>query len=541
MLNFKIIQMAQYLNAKPFICVKSSVFFEFQARRMEELFGVQMHMNRCAPDNLGTMTALFMHLIRHVNHSPIAMAPYLRDTLRELLFSENIERFGMFFLPSLDLDNGTINGIMKEDSLQCRKDMTGSIRAVKSRPATNLLNLTTEPSSQFPIGNAPSWADIIHVLYHEPMKLLHTWIWDPDWDTDDIAAKLFLHFTRQFWLTIQEDRITSAIHVIPDPDNLEEAMKTWTVPSLLSTLTEITCLPSSHGLKGKFPGKGHRAFRDWVDIFFPTPEKSQHKESVWKELYTRGYIKEFHDHLLDMSPRQAADLQTRLGDIFEQLQCIPIAAPSTPTTPGQLWKTADQRILFFANPLHYKIERVAPRTRAGTTVFRVKASRNMINARLDKELDGVDVGDGQRARRRLKNAHKRQQARKSAMQKNRRDPPNRTRTNKTAADVDIEQDRAQTNAGNSDPNHPIQLSSPIKRATRKLVLSSEEDYDSDPTGYNRDQTSGEDYLPSWNVMTQPNSNGSGDEMDEDDDMEESDGGADEDYDMDASDDEMEID
>src|ERR1700739_3390375 len=100
---FEIIQMTRYLKAKPFICVKSSIFFEFQARRMEELFGVQMHMKRCAPDNYGTMTALFMHLIRHVNHSPIAMAPYLRDTLHDLLFSENIERFGMFFLPDLDL------------------------------------------------------------------------------------------------------------------------------------------------------------------------------------------------------------------------------------------------------------------------------------------------------------------------------------------------------------------------------------------------------------------------------------------------------
>ena len=489
--------MARYLKSKPFICIKSSVFFEFQARRMEELFNVQMHMSRCAPANYGTMTALFMHLIRHVNHCPIPMAPYLRDTLYDLLFDQNIERFGMFFISDLDLDNGDINGIMAEDSLQCRKDMTGSIRPNQSRPRRNILTFNTEPSAQFPIGHAPSWADIKHVLHHEPMKLLHTWIWNNDWDSNDVAGQLFIHFTRQFWMTIQEDCFVPTVctdHSQPDPDTLEEAMSTWTVPSLLSTLNRITCLPSNHGLAGNFPGKRHRAFRDWVPIFFPSPDNPQHKFSVWKELYVRGYIKEFHDHLLEMSPAEAMHLQDRLGDIFERLQCIPFATPSTPTNLGQLWKTEDESILFYANPRHYKLERVAPKSRAGTSVFRVKASRDMINARLDKELDGIDIGDGKRARQRLRNAQYRPIARRSVKQRNNRVPPTRNKQNETQADT---------------------IHSPAKRATRRIVLSPDCGDELTPSP----RSSSPD-LPGWNVLSEQSDSSGEDEDAESNQMDE---------------------
>jgi hypothetical protein len=342
-------------------------------------------------------------------------------------------------------------------------------------------------------------------------------------------------------------------------------MRTWTVPSLLSTLRDITCTPSSHGLKGKFQGKGHRAFRDWVDVFFPQPDKPQHKHSVWKQLYERGYINDFHEHLRKMPPRDAAHLHTHLGDIFGRLQCVPCSTPSTQTSVGQLWKTADEKIIFVANPLHYKIEQVAPRTRAGTTVFRVKASGDMINARLDKELDGVDVGAALRAQKRLKNA-KRVQARRSVAQKNKRVPPKRNQKKDVQLEDEVE-----------DTDHPVQLQSSATRAGRRIVLSSEgdagtgynrddssqgedEDHDGgcraagssthkkspakrttgritlspevedgdDMDGYNQDDSCMDDYLPSWEVLTRGNS---GDDMDLDDETD-----SDEDYDMNGDED-----
>src|SRR5580698_7334499 len=187
--------MKNYLKAKPFIYVKSKIFFEFQARRMEELRNVQKLLYRNQDKNYGTITTVLMHLIRHVSHSPIAMAPYLRDALCDLRFNESMATFGMFFLQDLDLDNCVMPGIEEEDSQQCRRDMTGKAHTKKSRPTRNM---NTEPDSQFPIGNAPSWAEIIDVLYHEPMKLLRTWVWDEDWDTDKVAGDLFIKFTRQF-------------------------------------------------------------------------------------------------------------------------------------------------------------------------------------------------------------------------------------------------------------------------------------------------------------------------------------------------------
>jgi hypothetical protein len=395
--------------------------------------------------------------------------------------------------------------------------------------------------------------EITHVLYYEPMKLLRTWEWDEDWPVNDIAGNLFLRFTRQYWMTIQEDRL---IGEMPDPDNLEQAMKIWTVPSLLTLLREITCVPSSHGLKGKFQGKAHCSFKDWVDVFFPPPDKRQHKGSMWKELYTRGYIHEYHNRLLEMSDAEAEDLRMHLGDIFENMQCIPCVVPSTATNPGQLWKAADERVLFWANPLHYKIERVAPRTRRGGTVYRIKASRDMINARLDKELDDVDIGDGMRARRRLRNAHKRTLTRQSHAQKNKRVPP--ARNIKKATEVEAshhvseselpqpsatkratrrvvissedgcnggEQDEAIHPVSDSEPQQPT----PAKRRARRPVVSSEDDNQ----GYERDASSHDDVLPSWTVLNQPTSQSSDDDMDGNYDMQ--DGIVDDDFDMEDGD------
>jgi hypothetical protein len=472
--------MNDYLDGSPFICVKSEVFFEFQARRMQELYNVQMRMSRHRGDNYGTSTALMMHLSRHVSHSPIAMAPYLRDTLRDKLFEENRERFGMFFVDGLVLEEGTIEGIPEKDSAECRKDMSRTALAKKkSRPSKGILSLNADPSSQFPLGNAPSWADITHALRHDPMKLLHAWTWDEEWSTDDIAADLFIHFTRQYWFTVHPSFLISEERR-PAPNNLEESMQIWTVPSLLSILKQPTCIPSNHGLKGKFQGKGHRAFRDWVQVFFPLPNDPQHKDSVWRELYKYGYIQEYHAQLSKMSAVDGRVVSDSLGDVFERLQCIPSAAPSTPTNQGQLWKTADEQVIFWANPLLYRIEQVAPRTRAGGTVCRVKASRDTINALLAQELHGTDINNWRRDRRRLRIAHEKQKARKSTKKKNARVPPKKKALMNPSANV------APNSSSDGDSNDDLKQPrpSPVKRATGRVIITSE---DSDNEAGNNDE------------------------------------------------------
>jgi hypothetical protein len=387
---------------------------------MLELFNVQIHMARHRAENYGTVTAVLMHLIRCVNHSPIALSSYLRETLKELRYEEKRERFRMFFLHDLDLENGTIQGIDEEDSPQCKFDMSKTALAKKPRPTRHIL-ANTDPSSQFPIGNAPTWPDIVHLLRHEPSKLMRTWVWDPDWSVDEDAATLFKAFTRQYWLTIQKDRfITSQ----PKPDTLEEAMEVWTIPSLVSLLSEITCLASNHGLDGRFHGTGHRAFRDWMNVFFPSPEKPQHRDSVWRELFSDGaYISEYHGALETMSNADVTRLQLQLGDIFGRLQCVPNALESTATSVGRLWKGSDGMVEFCANPLHYRIEKVSPTVRTPTDALRLKATREAILDGLAAELEGVDIDSSRRARRRDRNAQKKKNARKSGNKRNARKPP----------------------------------------------------------------------------------------------------------------------
>ena len=201
--DFLLAQMNTYLEEFPLLCVRSADFFEFQERRMLELSNVQFHMAKHRSENYGTVTSLLMHLMRLVDHSPIPMAPYLRDALMDSHYDQVVERFGMFFLHELDLEHGTIGGIDKEDSPECKFAMSKTALASK-RPISKKLFANTDPTAQFPLGNAPTWTDIVHILHHEPIKLMREWIWDPNWDYDPVVSGLFVNFTTHYWLTIQK-------------------------------------------------------------------------------------------------------------------------------------------------------------------------------------------------------------------------------------------------------------------------------------------------------------------------------------------------
>src|ERR1700728_3314532 len=106
------------VGATPILAVKTEVYFKFQIRRMKELQNVQTHLSKYRPANYGTMTAVLMHMIRHIPHSPVAQTGYLRDALRDLRFHEVMDRFGTFFLHDLDLEHATLFEI-EQDSNEC--------------------------------------------------------------------------------------------------------------------------------------------------------------------------------------------------------------------------------------------------------------------------------------------------------------------------------------------------------------------------------------------------------------------------------------
>ena len=74
--------METYLEkAKPILAVKSKIYFKFQIRRMKELQNAQNHLSQYRPSNYGTITAVLVHMLRQIPHSPVAKTGYLSDAL----------------------------------------------------------------------------------------------------------------------------------------------------------------------------------------------------------------------------------------------------------------------------------------------------------------------------------------------------------------------------------------------------------------------------------------------------------------------------
>lgn len=299
--------MRTYLTGRPLRCIRSETFFQFQARRMMELKNLQFTMARARPPNYGTITAVIMHLIKHVTHTPIPMAAYLRDALRSLRATSIPVRFGMLFLHDLDIPGGTVREIVAEDSEGCKKDMQKARTYSVRRPVA----IDSGPTAQFPIGNAPTWEDITNILHLNPTSFLREWLFSPMWHVHDQASALFIQFTVDYSCTLDRRALLAGAPQHP-AGNLESAMNFWTVSSLTELLTHARFVPSNHGLRGTLQGHSHRSFVEWKEIFFPGMEKMGGLNSVWKELWEAGYIHEYHELLEDSSDEEIEELDTSL-------------------------------------------------------------------------------------------------------------------------------------------------------------------------------------------------------------------------------------
>ena len=168
--------MDTYLEqANPILAVKSELYFKFQIRHMKELQNAQIHLSQYWPSNYGTITAVLVHMLRQIPHSPVAKTSYLCDALRDLHFYKVMDKFGTFFLHKWDLENASLPGIEQEDSNDCLLAMSRvkSLRQIKEKRAVDTALLANEePTEQFPMGNAPSWDEITSTMARNPKLLM---------------------------------------------------------------------------------------------------------------------------------------------------------------------------------------------------------------------------------------------------------------------------------------------------------------------------------------------------------------------------------
>jgi hypothetical protein len=160
------LQMAEYLQSDPILWVSSSTLLKFIRRRMVELQNVQLMLSKIHPPNYATVTCLLMHLIRHIPVNPLPKLGFLRDTLVDLQFGPVVEHFGMFFIHDIDLRSGFIRRIDAEDSLEAKEVMKHVLKVQQEMVRNSC------PTEVFPLGNAPSWSEVVKTMSYDPELLV---------------------------------------------------------------------------------------------------------------------------------------------------------------------------------------------------------------------------------------------------------------------------------------------------------------------------------------------------------------------------------
>jgi hypothetical protein len=382
-----------------------------------------------------------MHLIRHAATTPINKLRYLNAALVDVKFGPTIERFGMFFLHDLDIDTGTIEVLESEDDREVAKVMKLEQRAKRlKRNAPRIQN--SEPDSFFPYGDSPAWSIIVNALRDSPETMMRSWIWNPAWDRHRQASHLFCQMTIDLWLVVVDKALVGQV---PHPANLKEAMQVWTVTSLQETFLHCRFIASNHGLRGPRTGQKQPSFRSLVDVFFPLPTSKLNVNSVWLPFVKKGYLKDFHRLAQSLPAEQLADLLNMLKTIFHNLQCLPFAhaCKEHGRQTGQVWKSGAGFVEMLANPQFYRIRRIGKGEVKKRITFRLKASKAVVEARLDQEHAGIPYKMGRREYRK----HQR-----SAKRLNYRQPPKKHRrkvVTRSEVEADTHSDCSSAETGSS--------------------------------------------------------------------------------------------
>jgi hypothetical protein len=525
--------MQTYLeDANPILAVKSELYFGFQIRRMRELRNVQMHMAKYRPENYGTITSVLMHMTRHIAHSPVATEGYLKDALRELHFQTAMERFGTFFLHDMDLEHAAMPWIDEKDSDECLLAMSRvkNLQKIKEARGIEVAMVVDEgPTEQFPIGNAPTWEEISLTMARRPTLLMSDWVWDEKWTSRSAASRLFVQFTIDYFLTLSADALKES--EFPKPRDLKGAMELWTVRSLSNVLKHVSFKPSNHGLKGHVSGRRNASFTDMMTLFFPIPELNIRKDSVWHPFLIKGYIHEFHEKHYTMSEKEKSSLLLGLKRIFGRLQCLPNAVACSRKACGRLWEQFDGGVRMLTNPIFYKIERVGKAKRRGTARGKqVKASKAIIEARLDEEHRNIPFNEARLKTRQVKKARKRETKRRSGKKNNYRRPPVK------------KQKKVATSSEESSDDDVVKSSDENFKKQKKVSTSSEESSDNDGVKSSdensQDLPSGRLFLRRRRVISEDDNEEDEEEEEENEEQEQGDEEEDEDE---EEDDEMEDD
>lgn len=365
--------MKSYSLDHPITWVASKTFFEFNQRRLLALAAIQQRMAAIRPSNYGLTTTLIMHLIRSVCHAPDVRLPHLKRAFTDLSFELNSERFGIFFLHSLDLDACFIADIESIDDAVCSAYYESHVKVVRRRPTEFRVAPRWADLMEFPLGRIPSWEDWALGMSQNPEQLVKTWTYDRAWANgfDEVTVSLFIRFTREYVGSLRPEVLMAGI---PALETLEQAMDVWTVIGIKKVVINPTFVPSSSNVPGRKPGAVSKSFPDQLGTFFPKPSSNLNKKVVYAPFIKFGYLRNYHRAWRD-DRELARILEKALTKIFLELQCLPVTVPGK-----QLWKVKAGDILFQVNSSYFRLDSVGPnsKTDKAQQAPRAKATNNAI-------------------------------------------------------------------------------------------------------------------------------------------------------------------
>ncbi|KIJ58749.1 hypothetical protein HYDPIDRAFT_33862 [Hydnomerulius pinastri MD-312] len=435
----------EYMASTPVLWLKSETWFDFLARRSEEVQKTQMALSRRNPPNLGILTGILNHMLRCVTSTPIVFDYHVRESLALLGYRNVLETANMFFLQDLDINGQPcLEEVQEVDDMHVLALMGFNAKAQRDRAITSQTHATQAIGNQesFPIGARPTWAQLKKAISSAPGIMLRAWSWSSELlGLSVFVIRLFCTFTNQLWMMLSEDEFKG---VVPVATSLEDAMRCWTVTSIDDTLHGATFEACNVGLEnpsGSIPGcRGPRvlSFMDRMEVFFPEPGSPHRQDSQWSIYWSKeGYIHHYHQLLDSRSEEDKFYLKDALANIFSKLQCLPTSERMTVNKKGLVWKRKENAFLFVTNPKFYKVEGIAKEQKSRAKVQEKPRGRGVKSRKVFAQDLWISSGYHSLASRKVQTDRQKRrdlQKRLSAVSKNKRQPP--TRKNNNAKDDD---------------------------------------------------------------------------------------------------------
>ncbi|KDQ05693.1 hypothetical protein BOTBODRAFT_182311 [Botryobasidium botryosum FD-172 SS1] len=416
---------ARYMDSDPIVWVPASVLHSWKAMRTLELQHTQVRICKLVPPNLAFLTGLVHYLQEAVDSTPIPAHAHVRDAMKLTRCMEIKAIFGMIFLQDLDLEETVpLGDLCERDTAEMLKAIGFSAGKPPTRRRKAQVVVDETSLAEYPLGARPTWAQVCEHMTR-PWSIMREWVYTAPLSHSLVAGKLFVAFTRQIWVLLNDRWLTS--HGYPEPCTLQDAMAVWEVKAVFNHLLDVVFLPSKAGLEGAGPGHPEETFMQRVDTFFPQPDAVRpQKRSQWGPLWHSGYISDYHAALAACRDDEArGDLLRDLETYFSNIQCLPISHRPTANTHGCVWDRDIRGIKLVTNPCYYKLHalgstRTAPRRRQPPATKKHKDAVYAIMA-----ATGQGAAMAKEVLRDERKSQKQQRNRRSGAVLNKRAPPKR--------------------------------------------------------------------------------------------------------------------